>query len=281
MLCVAEGRPLPGQTCPIDMPDDFFRVRLVCVLLDTVGMCFDRGSQLKKLDNFLTFFQLYIHCKEPLPMDVEFMVNDSFEAVRPKMVLYKSFEEAAVAVDEMFSVALQNAGSESRSGCLLQLTAHRHLPQSQLEMAKLVMIAGRRVVVRTMKKRRCAVKTRMRTMNRPNWSLPCVSYVSTVGRSAERLSRSMNVRRPPRPSSSSPRLPTRTSDPLKMTMRSSLRSSPSLSPIPLAMRARSTRRLHWRCGTRHFHPRLCVRNGMRRSRKTAKEAPRAPKILAS
>ena len=40
------------------MPDDFFRVRLVCVILDTVGMCFDRGTQQKKLDNFLSFFQV-------------------------------------------------------------------------------------------------------------------------------------------------------------------------------------------------------------------------------
>ncbi|TFK84735.1 transcription factor [Polyporus arcularius HHB13444] len=112
-----EGRPLPGQPCPIDMPDDFFRVRLVCVLLDTVGMCFDRGSQVKKLDQFLTFFQLYVHCKQqPLPMDVEFMLSDSLEAVRPKMPLFKSFEEAAVAVDEMFNAALQDAGIPAADG---------------------------------------------------------------------------------------------------------------------------------------------------------------------
>lgn len=41
------------------MPDDFFRIRLVCVLLDTCGMCFDRGSQKRKLDNFLVFFQVF------------------------------------------------------------------------------------------------------------------------------------------------------------------------------------------------------------------------------
>ncbi|TBU55635.1 transcription factor [Dichomitus squalens] len=105
-----DGRPLPGQPSPVDMPDDFFRIRLVCVLLDTCGMCFDRGSQQKKLDNFLTFFQLYVHCKNPLPMDVEFMLNDSLEAVRPKLVQFRNFEEASSAVDEMFNVALQNAG---------------------------------------------------------------------------------------------------------------------------------------------------------------------------
>ena len=51
-----EGRPMPQQPLPIDMPDDFFRIRLVCVVLDTCGMCFDRGTQKKKLDSFLTFF---------------------------------------------------------------------------------------------------------------------------------------------------------------------------------------------------------------------------------
>jgi regulator of nonsense transcripts 2 len=79
------------------MPDDFFRIRLVCVLLDACGMCFDRGSQKKKLDNFLTFFQVlpvnwatftaddhmvqqyYAHCKEALPLDVDFMYSDSLE----------------------------------------------------------------------------------------------------------------------------------------------------------------------------------------------------------
>lgn len=54
----AEGKPFPGHPCHIDMPDDFFRIRLVCVILDTCGMCFDRGTQQKKLDNFLTFFQV-------------------------------------------------------------------------------------------------------------------------------------------------------------------------------------------------------------------------------
>ncbi|KAI0656547.1 ARM repeat-containing protein [Cubamyces menziesii] len=105
-----EGRPTPGMPSPIDMPDDFFRIRLVCVLLDTCGMCFDHGPQEQKLNNFLTFFQLYVLSKEALPMDVEFMLTDSLEAVRPKLVMFKTYEEAAVAVDDMFAVAYQNAG---------------------------------------------------------------------------------------------------------------------------------------------------------------------------
>ncbi|KAF9529410.1 armadillo-type protein [Crepidotus variabilis] len=107
-----DGRPLPSQVVPLDMPDDFFRIRLVCVLLDTCGMCFDRGTQKKKLDNFLVFFQYYIFCKEPLPMDVDFMLTDSLEAIRPKLQMVKTLEQAASAVDDLFSTAYQGAVAE-------------------------------------------------------------------------------------------------------------------------------------------------------------------------
>jgi regulator of nonsense transcripts 2 len=97
-LCSADGRPNPSQPSPIDAPDDFFRVRLICILLDGCGMCFDRGSLRKRLDVFLTFFQvstferkfrcptdpldsmkLYVLSKDPLPMDVDFMLSDTLE----------------------------------------------------------------------------------------------------------------------------------------------------------------------------------------------------------
>lgn len=54
------GTPTPGKLNPLDLPDDFFRIRLVCTLLDTCGHCFDRGSARKKLDFFLAFFQVLI-----------------------------------------------------------------------------------------------------------------------------------------------------------------------------------------------------------------------------
>lgn len=56
---VEGGTPIPGKINPLDLPDDFFRIRLVCTLLDTCGHCFDRGSAKKKLDFFLTFFQVW------------------------------------------------------------------------------------------------------------------------------------------------------------------------------------------------------------------------------
>ena len=60
-LVSGEGLPVPGRDSPIDAVDDFFRVRLVCTLLDTCGACFDRGSQRRKLDHFLVIFQASPH----------------------------------------------------------------------------------------------------------------------------------------------------------------------------------------------------------------------------
>ncbi|GAA5864331.1 hypothetical protein JCM3774_002754 [Rhodotorula dairenensis] len=98
-----EGRPHPDLPTAIDAPDDYFRVRLVCTLLDTCGACFDRGTLKKKLDSFLTFFQMYVLAKGSLPMDVGFMYSDTLEHLRPKLVKFQTFPEAAVAVDEMMA----------------------------------------------------------------------------------------------------------------------------------------------------------------------------------
>ncbi|PWN50734.1 ARM repeat-containing protein [Violaceomyces palustris] len=99
-----EGRPLPNRVSSLDAPDDYFRIRLVCTLLDTCGMCFDRGSLKKRLDDFLTFFNLYVVCKEqPLPMDIDFMLSETLETLRPKLVFKQTFDEAALLVDEMMA----------------------------------------------------------------------------------------------------------------------------------------------------------------------------------
>lgn len=58
LISIAEGLPVPGRDSPIDSVDDFFRVRLVCTLLHTFGPCFSKGSQKRKMDHFLTIFQV-------------------------------------------------------------------------------------------------------------------------------------------------------------------------------------------------------------------------------
>jgi regulator of nonsense transcripts 2 len=125
------GRPSRERFCPIDAPDDFFRVRLCCTLLDTCGMCFDRGSAKKKLDSFLIFFQMYILSKSKPPMDVEFMVMDTLELLRPNLKLATIYEDANEAVDQMLLEQLKTVqGNAVNHKCYdsfncLFLTVHR------------------------------------------------------------------------------------------------------------------------------------------------------------
>ncbi|TGZ85719.1 ARM repeat-containing protein [Ascodesmis nigricans] len=94
------GTPKPGVFCPLDPPDDFFRCRLVCALLDVCGGCFERGSAKKKLDFFLAFFQYYYYTKDPAPMDIEFLMQDTFAALRPNWAMHKNLEESAKAFED-------------------------------------------------------------------------------------------------------------------------------------------------------------------------------------
>ncbi|KAJ5974399.1 hypothetical protein N7481_011609 [Penicillium waksmanii] len=88
------GTPIPGRIVMLDLPDDYFRLRLACTLLDTCGHCFDRGSAKKKLDFFLSFFQYYICTKDPMPMDIDFLVQDTYSALRPQWKLTSDPDEA-------------------------------------------------------------------------------------------------------------------------------------------------------------------------------------------
>ena len=58
-----------------DPPTNYFRIRLVCVLLSTCGQYFSKGSAGARLDRFLVYFQRYLLYKPPLPLDIEFDVQ--------------------------------------------------------------------------------------------------------------------------------------------------------------------------------------------------------------
>ena len=44
----------------LDPHDNYFRIRLICTLLETCGQYFDHGSSRKRLDNFFIFFQVVL-----------------------------------------------------------------------------------------------------------------------------------------------------------------------------------------------------------------------------
>ncbi|KAI8916749.1 armadillo-type protein [Powellomyces hirtus] len=105
--------PRYGVGTPLDAQQDFFRVRLCCTILDTCGTCFDRGSMAKRLNLFLAFFQMYINTKPRPPMDIEFTLSDTFELLRPKLVILQTYEEAAAAYGQLATEqyqATQNGG---------------------------------------------------------------------------------------------------------------------------------------------------------------------------
>ena len=108
-----------NHTTAIDPPENLFRIRLICLLLETCGQYFDRGSSKKKLDYFLSYFQRYIWFKKSnpywseaskdtssheendefttklrFPVEVDYLVQDTIEPLRPKLHLATSWDMA-------------------------------------------------------------------------------------------------------------------------------------------------------------------------------------------
>ncbi|KXS22023.1 ARM repeat-containing protein [Gonapodya prolifera JEL478] len=111
ILTFGHGRPRPDVFVPLDPPSDFFRTRLITTLLDTCGRTFDSGVQAKKLDAFLTFFQLYLLSKQqPVPRDVEFIVDELFEELRPKARRFDTYEEASDVFEADLAEELRRQG---------------------------------------------------------------------------------------------------------------------------------------------------------------------------
>jgi regulator of nonsense transcripts 2 len=107
-----DGTPKPGVLNPLDLPDDFFRARLICSLLETCGVFYDKGVAKKKLDFFLIFFQYYLQTKDPLPMDIDFAVQDAYALVRPDWKLVTTLEEAGKIFAEAVKQNYQAASHE-------------------------------------------------------------------------------------------------------------------------------------------------------------------------
>ncbi|XP_037701155.1 regulator of nonsense transcripts 2 isoform X3 [Choloepus didactylus] len=99
-----------GSPSSLDPPEHLFRIRLVCTILDTCGQYFDRGSSKRKLDCFLVYFQRYVWWKKslevwtkdhPFPIDIDYMISDTLELLRPKIKLCNSLEESIRQVHDL------------------------------------------------------------------------------------------------------------------------------------------------------------------------------------
>ncbi|KAF9983743.1 hypothetical protein BGZ75_004775 [Mortierella antarctica] len=87
-----QGRASPERPSPIDAPHDCFRIRL-----------------------------MYILAKETVPLEIEYMIEDTFTELRPKLRRFQTYEEAVAAVEALLgplgssdqASTLQNDDSDS------------------------------------------------------------------------------------------------------------------------------------------------------------------------
>ncbi|KDR21260.1 regulator of nonsense transcripts 2 isoform X2 [Zootermopsis nevadensis] len=100
----------PSSPSFLDPPEHLFRIRLVCILLETCGQYFNNGISKLKLDYYFTYFQRYFWLKyedkywtpeNPFPVGVHYLFKDTLTSLRPKLHLLSSFEEANQAVHQM------------------------------------------------------------------------------------------------------------------------------------------------------------------------------------
>lgn len=97
----------------LDPPDNLFRVKLVCGLLETCGQYLSSGPEKRKLDCYLLFFQRYYWCKKfiysmhpycmaknggQFPASIEYLYNDAIINLRPQFSMVSSYSQATVEV---------------------------------------------------------------------------------------------------------------------------------------------------------------------------------------
>lgn len=131
--------PEPKQTLSqiplsqLDLPDNLFRIKLVCDLLETCGQYLSSGQEKKKLDCYLLFFQRYYWCKRHIymlhpyclaksgnqfPAAIEYLYNDAIYNLRPNFQMAGSYGEAIGLVQNFIDnltleQACGGAGSEA------------------------------------------------------------------------------------------------------------------------------------------------------------------------
>lgn len=105
----------------LDPPDNLFRIKLICDLLDTCGQYMSSSQEKRKLDCYLLFFQRYYWCKKHIylmhpycmvksgnqfPASTEYLYNDTIKNLRPRFRMVTSYQEA-IQASQTFIQSLQ------------------------------------------------------------------------------------------------------------------------------------------------------------------------------
>ena len=77
---------------------DLFRARLIIVLLNACGRILNRRLTAKKLDMFLIYLQQFFLSLSYTPYELSYDIQELFQNLKPKMVQFKTFDEAGEAI---------------------------------------------------------------------------------------------------------------------------------------------------------------------------------------
>uniref|UniRef100_A0A060TJP4 ARAD1D48532p n=1 Tax=Blastobotrys adeninivorans TaxID=409370 RepID=A0A060TJP4_BLAAD len=110
-----KGKPIPGVLSSIDPPNDFFRIRLICSLLEVPDTAKKLHVNKDKLDLFLANFEFYLFTKDKLSMEVEFQLRDTFDLIRPQTGIASNIEEAVRRLYRQIDLTNGGTGQEDES----------------------------------------------------------------------------------------------------------------------------------------------------------------------
>ena len=80
---------------------DCFRVRLICTIISTCKVYFDKGTIRKKFERFIVHFQYYYLNRPFIPYDIEFMVADTLDGILSKFKRFTSLDDAQKAYEKL------------------------------------------------------------------------------------------------------------------------------------------------------------------------------------
>ncbi|KAJ1961949.1 mRNA decay protein [Dispira parvispora] len=123
----------PGRFSPLDLPQDFFRVRLCSCLLDTCGVYLANSQAQTKLDLFLLTLELYVRAKPTLPVEVEFLLDDTLTRACPDYRFHTSYEAVAASYCEKLGALHQSVGSVAKAGQTIGNTESEMVVGSDVE----------------------------------------------------------------------------------------------------------------------------------------------------
>eukprot|EP00914_Ancora_sagittata_P009236 GHVO01017752.1.p1 GENE.GHVO01017752.1~~GHVO01017752.1.p1 ORF type:complete len:363 (+),score=97.37 GHVO01017752.1:121-1209(+) len=97
---IPAGSPLllRHASAPDDPLIDSFRIKLVCVLIDTCGHYFNGGALRAKFERFWLYFQRYKMTKLEMTLRIEYLIEDTFGKLTERFKTYTTLAEVDAAI---------------------------------------------------------------------------------------------------------------------------------------------------------------------------------------